>query len=100
MAMSWEEIADARMREINRLRGVVRCSTSDAFIIEQAMDVYKAAKNALHDASPEKPDDDVPLSINEVKQTTMMQTIADFIALIEVMDCDVFIDHASRGEKA
>ena len=96
MAMSWEEIAADRMREINRLRAIVRCSTRDEFIVEKAASVYTEANRALHDAHVAKADDDILLSADEVRLEAKMQTFADFIALIEVMNRDEFIEYAEN----
>ncbi len=93
MAMSWEEIAESRLREIRRLRAIVRVSTLDSFIIERAANLYNLSKKTFCASRSEK-SDDAPLSESEIKRRAEMEIIADFIAAIGIMDYGEFIEQA------
>jgi hypothetical protein len=92
-AKEWEETAYQRMREINRLREIVRCSTRDSFIVEKAVSFYTESKKAF-DASRSAKADDAPFNEGEIKRRAEVEAITQFIVNLEVMDYASFIEHA------
>jgi hypothetical protein len=91
-AKEWERIAETRMGEINRLRSVVRRSTNDDFIVDQATTVYVASKYEFDASRAAKADPDAPLDDNEIRCEAKMKTVVDFIRCLGVMDPAEFIN--------